>query len=322
MMNKTMNTTTLSVILLFNAVIVTLYAAEAEAEIETNDESTNRILQAGSYGGSSSSSGGSSSGAAAGLGLLVGLFASGGSGGKIIAGVVVAAILVGVCVKYMRRKRGEAPSETKFFEGNNQGEDDDVTDNDSIGKFEQPFYSGLYGGFYEQHGARMPIQPFEIYFQEQFLEPEDNDDDDDDSVFTIFHTISGKGADLVGPYTLIGKSVGNKVSITKKYYGQGNQVTDIGHTVTLRLDKLNDKHIFEGKYFVNTDEVQEQGLYQIWPVGYNDNATTAFDVADEESQVPIAPVTAIAVASSMTDERSEDFETITLDHEQKTDRRD
>ena len=102
MMNKTMNTTTLSVILLFNAVIVTL----VEAEIETNDESTNRILQAGSYGGSSSSSGGSSSGAAAGLGLLVGLFASGGSGGKIIAGVVVAAILVGVCVKYMRRKRG------------------------------------------------------------------------------------------------------------------------------------------------------------------------------------------------------------------------
>jgi hypothetical protein len=163
---------------------------------------------------------------------------------------------------------GEAPSEQEFFEKNDNGDGGE----DGEKNFELPFYSGLYTGIYDQKGTRMPVQPFEIYFQEQFLETDDNDNDDDDDYSpTMFHTITGKGADMVGPYTLSGKSVGNKCSIIKKYYGQGNQVTDIGHEVTLRLDKLGDTHIFEGVYFVNTDEVQCSALYQMWPVGYNQN---------------------------------------------------
>jgi len=261
----------------------------------------------------------------------------------VIGGIIV---LIAKCIK-KNRNTGEAPSETKFFQGNDQGQDTrSDTDTDScMDQFEQPFYSGVYSGIYDQRGTRMPVQPFEIYFQEQYMEADndddnDNDSDDDDGPRTIFHTITGKGADAVGPYTLSGKSVGNKVSITKKYYGAGDQITDIGHEVTLRLDKLGDTHIFEGEYYVNTDEVQEKGLYQIWPVGYNNNAamqqqpqqqqqmyaasppsphvaapTATFQV-DEENQIPVATATAVP-AQMMEEEEEEEFQTISLDHERR-----
>merc|ERR1712161_88826 len=246
-----------------------------------------------------------------------------------MGGVILVIAVAGCIYRYCKKSEGEAPAEDKFFEGNgDQGQD--ATDNDSdTDKFEDPFYSGLYSGIYDQGGTRMPVQPFEIYFQEEFIDSDDEDDDDEGPI-TIFHTITGKGADTVGPYTLSGKSVGNKVSITKKYYGAGDHITDIGHTVTLRLDKLGATHIFEGEYYVDTDQVQEKGLYQIWPVDYNNKAAmqthqlqqqqqqyatssppAAAFVADEENQIPIATAQAV-------EEQSEEFQTISLERERKT----
>ena len=95
--------------------------------------------------------------------------------------------------------------------------------------------------------------------------------------------ITGKGADLVGPYTLSGKALGNKVSMIKTYCGQGNQVTDIGHVVTMRLIRLDNQQIFDGMYYVNTDEVHTNGIYQIWPVGYD----------KENNVLPVPPETSI-----------------------------
>ena len=306
----------LSFLLLTNAVLVTVSASAIENE--------SRSLQAGSYGGGSSSSSGSGAGSAAAVGLIAGLAAKSGFfgtiGGKVVLAIIILIVIIAVVVRYIKKSKGSAPSETKFFEGNDQ---QDTIDNDNIDKFQQPFYSGLYTGIYDQKGTRMPVQPFEIYFQEQFIEA----DDEDEYVGTIFHAITGKGADMVGPYTLSGKSVGNKISITKKYYGAGNQITDVGHEVTLRLDKLGDSHIFEGKFFVNTEEVHEQGLYQMWPVGYNINATdnpamstpTSAAVAvaeiDEENQIPVA--TATTISSELMGEKEEDFQTISLDHERR-----
>ena len=301
----------LSFLLLTNAVLVTVSASAIENE--------SRSLQAGSYGGGSSSSSGSGAGSAAAVGLIAGLAAKSGFfgtiGGKVVLAIIILIVIILFVVRYIKKSKGSAPSETKFFEGNDQ------QDTDDIDKFQQPFYSGLYTGIYDQKGTRMPVQPFEIYFQEQFIEA----DDEDEYVGTIFHAITGKGADMVGPYTLSGKSVGSKISITKKYYGAGNQITDVGHEVTLRLDKLGDSHIFEGKFFVNTEEVHEQGLYQMWPVGYNINATdnpamstpTSAAVAvaeiDEENQIPVA--TATTISSELMGEKEEDFQTISLDHE-------
>jgi len=332
--NKTMYNF-LSLFLLLNTFVIKAFAAESEFTL-SNNEST-RLLQAGSFSGKNSSSGSGSSGAAAGVGALVGLASSGffkTTGGKIVGGVIALVVIVAICYKCIKKKQGEAPSETKFFEGNDQGED--TSEDNSIDNFELPFYSGLYSGIYEQQGTQMPVQPFEIYFQEQFIE---SDGGDDDSVgpTTIFHTITGKGADMVGPYTLSGKSVGNKVSIKKKYYGQGNQAADIGHEVQLQLDKLGDTHIFEGKYYVNTDELQEQGLYQIWPVGYNNNAAMQQPIQQPMHSTPPPPADAFAAlnedkiekhdaTSQMSDEEnqipvatlvSEEFETISLDHEKK-----
>ena len=113
-----------------------------------------------------------------------------------------------------------------------------------------------------------------------------------------------------------GKSVGNKVSITKKYYRQGNTSTDLGHTVTLRLDKLGpDSHIFEGKWFVHTEEVNSNGMYQIWPVGFTmqNNAPPppmagmppppGPDGYQQQQQGLLPPQpTAVAVAASVSDD--------------------
>merc|ERR1712238_87898 len=259
-----------------------------------------------------------------------------------MGGVILVIAVAGCIYRCYKKSEGEAPAEDKFFQGNgDQGQDSTDSDSDTD-KFEDPFYSGLYSGIYDQGGTRMPVQPFEIYFQEEFIDSDDEDDDDEGPI-TIFHTITGKGADTVGPYTLSGKSVGNKVSITKKYYGAGDHITDIGHTVTLRLDKLGDTHIFEGEYYVDTDQVQEKGLYQIWPVDYNNKAAmqthqlqqqqqqyqqqqqqqqqqqlyatssppAAAFAADEENQIPIATAQAV-------EEQSEEFQTISLERERKT----
>jgi len=336
-MNYHTNTTlykALSLFLLLNALVVAATTAE-------NDMS--RTLQAGGRIGGSSSSSSSGAGGALAVGAVAGLASSGffkGTSGHIVLGLIVVVVIVVFIYMRCKKNKGEAPAEEKFFQGNGDQGQEDTTDNDSdIDKFEEPFYSGLYSGIYDQGGTRMPVQPFEIYFQEEFIDSDDEDDDDDGPI-TIFHTITGKGADTVGPYTLSGKSVGNKISITKKYYGAGDQITDIGHTVTLRLDKLGDTHIFEGEYYVNTDEVQEKGLYQIWPVGYNNKAAmqqqqlqqqqqqyqqqqqqqqmyaaappAAFSAVafatDEENQIPVAIGTAV-------DEKSEEFQTISLDRE-------
>jgi hypothetical protein len=269
--NKNNNTTTskmlycaLSFLLLSNAAIVTVSAV-----IEENES---RSLQAGSGGGGGSS--GSGTGTAASIGFIAALFAAKSGffstiAGKVVLSLLVLIVIIGFVLRLRRSCKGIAPSETKFFEANDQQDD----------KFQQPFYSGLYTGIYDQKGIRMPVQPFEIYFQEQSIEA-----DDDNHAETIFHTITGKGADMVGPYTLSGKSVGDKISIKKQYYGAGNQTTDIGHEVTLRLDKLGDTHIFEGNFFVNTNEIHEQGLYQMWPVGYNNNNRVISAEADVENQ--------------------------------------
>jgi hypothetical protein len=293
-------------------------------------ENESRSLQAGSHGGRS---GHHSSGSGTDLGFfgyLLGSRNSSGSDagsadagsaaplglrGKIVLAIIVMILVIfHFVVRYIKERKGHAPSETKFFEGNDQH---DTIDNDNIDRFQQTFYSGLYTGIYDQKGTRMPLQPFEIYFQEQFIEA----DDEDEYAGTIFHAITGKGADMVGPYTLSGKSVGNKISITKKYYGAGNQITDIGHEVILRLDKLGDSHIFEGKFFVSTKEVHEQGLYQMWPVGYNNNANNKPAMStpasapeiDEENQIPVA--TATTITSEMMGEKEEDIQTLSLDHE-------
>ena len=55
----------------------------------------------------------------------------------------------------------------------------------------------------------------------------------------------------------------------KTYYGQENQVTDIGHVVTMRLIRLGNQQIFGGMYYVNTAEVHTNGIYQVWPVRYD-----------------------------------------------------
>ena len=272
----------LSFLLLSSVVVIAIAKSNEESSITIS-----RLLQAGSYGeGESSSSSGSGAGAAiAGVAILTAAEQSGffkTTAGKVVLAIIVIAGCVGAFLYYRKKfSSGQpAPPEQDFFEKNDNGGEDGGEDGEK--NFELPFYSGLYTGIYDQKGTRMPVQPFEIYFQEQFLET-DNADDDDYSP-TMFHTITGKGADMVGPYTLSGKSVGNKCSIIKKYYGQGNQVTDIGHEVTLRLDKLGDTHIFEGVYFVNTDEVQCSALYQMWPVGYNQQAPPP------QQQQPLQPM--------------------------------
>ena len=176
----------------------------------------------------------------------------------------------------------------------------------------RPFYSGLYHGFYEQGkqrgiNARIPVQPFELLFEEINLDTGMAAD----RYAAPCHRISGKGADLVGPYTLSGKALGNKVSIIKTYYGQGNQVTDIGHLVTMRLIRLGNQQIFDGMYYVNTSEVHTNGIYQIWPVGYDkENNVLPVPSAAPIEEVPVdienqqpepLPEVAVAVASSNSD---------------------
>lgn len=285
-------------------IVVTAAAAAAVHEGDnsnTNNEydDTERSLQAGAGFTDGGSSGGSSDGSGA---EVVGILAISqivqsnpkffkSPGGIFVIILMVGALVgfsawrKGLCKKWCQKNDGDAPAEAQFFEKNDTA-DNDGTNNDEesgdAGNFDLPFYSGIYTGFYDQRGARMPVQPFELYFQETSLDTggdlsdDDDDDDDIDAVDTgpdtKFHIISGKGADLVGPYSLSGKSVGNKVSITKKYYGQGNMSTDVGHAVTLRLDKLgSESHIFEGKWYVHTEGVNENGLYQIWPLGYMQN---------------------------------------------------
>lgn len=306
------------------------------AEITTAKHS--RLLQAGggfSDSSSSESGGGSGVGAAVGAGILLvtsdPFFRT--PGGIVIVILVVLLILAGYAWKsgkfkgLCQKNEGDAPDEAHFFETNDTAnaaaaaaDNDDEESGNVVRNFDLPFYSGLYTGFYDQRGARMPIQPFEIYFQETTIMEDISDDDDDDidtGPDTKFHIISGKGADLVGPYSLSGKSVGNKVSITKKYYRQGNTSTDLGHTVTLRLDKLGpDSHIFEGKWFVHTEEVNSNGMYQIWPVGFTmqNNAPPppmagmpppppGPDGYQQQQQGLLPPQpTAIAVAASVSDD--------------------
>ena len=183
----------------------------------------------------------------------------------------------------------------------------------------RPFFSGLYHGFYEQGkqrgiNTRMPVQPFELFFEEVSPTPikKGDDDDHEDTAADGRHCITGKGADLVGPYTLSGKALGNKVSMIKTYCGQGNQVTDIGHVVTMRLIRLDNQQIFDGMYYVNTDEVHTNGIYQIWPVGY-DKENNVLPVPPEtpieempgdiENQQPEPlPEVAVAVATSISDD--------------------
>jgi hypothetical protein len=183
----------------------------------------------------------------------------------------------------------------------------------------RPFYSGLYHGFYEQGkqrgiNARIPVQPFELLFEEINLDTGMTADKYD----APCHQISGKGADLVGPYTLSGKALGNKVSIIKTYYGQGNQVTDIGHKVKMRLIRLGNQQIFDGMYYVNTSEVHTNGIYQIWPVGY-DKENNVLPVppeapieevpSDIENQQP-EPLPEVAVAVAVATSISDDTDGI------------
>lgn len=149
--------------------------------------------------------------------------------------------------------------------------------------FRRLSYSVLYHGFYEQGkqraiNTRLPVGPFELFFEEIVL------DTGEDGNGISCHRITGKGADLVGPYSLRGKSLGNKVSINKTYHHyHGSEATDSGHVVRIRLSRLDNTQILDGTYSVKTAEVQTSGMYQIWPVGYD----------KENNVLPVPPETPI-----------------------------
>ena len=97
----------------------------------------------------------------------------------------------------------------------------------------RPIYSGLYHGFYEQGkqrgiNTRMPVQPFELLFEEGSPPTpiKKKDDDDHEDTAADGCRITGKGADLVGPYTLSGKALGNKVSMIKINVPRTRQSSD------------------------------------------------------------------------------------------------
>ena len=196
--------------------------------VESATAKHSRLLQAGggfSDSSSSESGGGSGVGAAVGAGILLvtsdPFFRT--PGGIVIVILVVLLILAGYAWKsgkfkgLCQKNEGDAPDEAHFFETNDTAnaaaaaaDNDDEESGNVVRNFDLPFYSGLYTGFYDQRGARMPIQPFEIYFQETTIMEDisdDNDDDIDTGPDTKFHIISGKGADLVGPYSLSGEFI-------------------------------------------------------------------------------------------------------------------
>ena len=89
----------------------------------------------------------------------------------------------------------------------------------------------------------------------QFLDTgEDAADTDGNGI--MCHRITGKGTDLVGVYSLCGKSFGNQVLMNKTYHhyhGQGNQATtDSGHVMRIRLLRLDNTQILVGTYSVKT----------------------------------------------------------------------
>ena len=173
----------------------------------------------------------------------------------------------------------------------------------------------MYHGFYEQGkqraiNTRLPVGPFELFFEEIVL------DTGEDGNGISCHRITGKGADLVGPYSLRGKSLGNKVSINKTYHHyHGSEATDSGHVVRIRLSRLDNTQILDGTYSVKTAEVQTSGMYQIWPVGYDkdtnntvsvspkaqtDNNTPSSDIESQQSEPP--PAIAVVMTTSFSDD--------------------
>ena len=187
--------------------------------------------------------------------------------------------------------------------------------------FRRPFFSGLYHGFYEQGKQRaintkFPVGPFELFFEEIVLDTGENAANTNSNGISC-HRITGKGADLVGPYSLRGKSLGNRVSINKTYHHyHGSEATDSGHVVRIRLHRLDNTQVLDGTYSVKTAEVQTSGMYQIWPVGYDKDTnntvpvptkaptdTTPSSDIDIESQLsePL-PAAAIAVTTSFSDD--------------------
>ena len=182
--------------------------------------------------------------------------------------------------------------------------------------FRRLSYSVLYHGFYEQGkqraiNTRLPVGPFELFFEEIVL------DTGEDGNGISCHRITGKGADLVGPYSLRGKSLGNKVSINKTYHHyHGSEATDSGHVVRIRLSRLDNTQILDGTYSVKTAEVQTSGMYQIWPVGYDKDTnntvpvptktptdnTPSSDIDNESQQSEPLPTVAVAVTTSFSDD--------------------
>ena len=80
----------------------------------------------------------------------------------------------------------------------------------------------------------------------------------------------------------------------------------------MRLIRLDSQQIFDGMYYVNTDEVHTNGIYQIWPVGYdkeNNVLPVPPEAPIEEMPVDIQnqqpeplPEVAVAVATSISDD--------------------
>jgi len=224
-----------------------------------SDNESRRALQEAT-GGSSSGSGAGA--AVAAVAALASTSFAKTTGGKITIAIIVFVVLMAF---FWYKRRGsckkaspKSPSEEEFFAANTAVPYDPTC----------KFISGTYLGLWEQFGKQANVQPFELLFQKQVGTGSE----------TTFYTVTGWGVDPVGQYTLFGRTMGNKVCFSKQYMaGTSTNKGNHGHNVQLRLEMLGNG-IMEGKYYIDSNETDGSGTYQIWPMHCNTHSASQGDL--------------------------------------------
>jgi hypothetical protein len=110
------------------------------------------------------------------------------------------------------------------------------------------FPSGVWSGRYFQYDQWHGPSNFSLSF--------------DPSSFTI----DGSGSDDIGAFNLTGRysTTTKEIELVKKYqHGTGDESENFGHNVTIEVNWDNDKQLFLGNWYVNTDSYRDEDQYEL-----------------------------------------------------------
>jgi len=281
-----------------SAIMLAIFGNIIMVEVAAENQRYNirrRHLQGGSGGSGSGSGSSSSSSSSRGSSSSYGRYGTSSSSSSNISQadgilILVGALLLGVVVVLMCcccTSCWKAGTTTNNNTNNRRKPilsiptEDDFLMSDQHTKIDESYSqvhppSGMYVGLYEQNSQQSSLSPFQLHFTQQYQE-------NDNGKPTNTCSITGEGADTVGSYTMIGKTCGSNVSITKQYVpNTGNPIENLGQRVHLRLTK--EGSTLTGKYYVKTRKWQGSGVYQIW---LHENTTT---VTTNAVAMPLEPI--------------------------------